>query len=473
MVKKDREKDIIEKIDKVNEKMAEIKKEPIIKEKTSKPTTKKTVKKETPKKTITKSEVRETPKQDEVKDTLIEEPKTVKKKVINFSLFEVIVLLIIIALISGLLGFVVNDKLNTSTEIRYTEASKEIQMFIEEYNYVLENYYGEVDKNDLIVNAIKGMLSSLDDYSEFLDESTSNNFLITLKGSYEGLGVQIVLNSDGEIYIVSIFEDSPAVDAGLKVGDKIISLNGESLEGKTTTDFVTTVQESTKKQFTLGIVRDGEQLEVKINKKAIEIQSVYSEMLNNKIGYMGVSIFAENTDEQFKLALKQLEKDGLNGLIIDLRDNTGGHLETVEEMLYLFLDKSHIIYQTESNTETTKIYSKGKETKSYPIVILINGNSASASEIMAAALSEQLGAYIIGETSYGKGTVQKMQDMGDLGSYKFTNKKWLTPNGVWIDGVGIKPDLEIKLSDDYKLNPTLENDNQYQAAIDYLMNKDA
>ena len=178
------------------------------------------------------------------------------------------------------------------------------------------------------------------------------------------------------------------------------------------------------------------------------------------IGYIQVGIFAENTYEQFKEQLLKLEKDNLDSLIIDLRGNSGGHLETVTNMTSLFLDSKKVIYQIQTKTKTEKIYSKGKNNKTYHIYILIDADSASASEVMASALSEQLDAKLVGENSYGKGTCQEVKYTSSGDQYKFTTKKWLTSKGIWIKGKGLKPDIEIKLSEAYIDNPTDENDNQ-------------
>ena len=191
-------------------------------------------------------------------------------------------------------------------------------------------------------------------------------------------------------------------------------------------------------------------------------------MKENNIGYIKVDIFAENTYSQFKKALESLENNGMKSLIIDLRGNSGGHLTAVEDMLSLFMNDKHIIYQTEDKNGVEKVYSSGNKDKEYKIVILQDLGSASASEIMASSLKEQLGAYIVGKTSYGKGTVQSLQNVTGLGQYKVTTKKWLTSNGEWINEKGIVPDLEVSLTSDYIQNPTLENDAQYQAAIKYL-----
>ena len=158
--------------------------------------------------------------------------------------------------------------------------------------------------------------------------------------------------------------------------------------------------------------------------------------------------------------MSNLEKKGIDSLIIDLRGNSGGHLDTVTDMTSLFLDSKKVIYQIQTKTKTEKIYSNGKKNKSYPIYILIDADSASASEVMASALSEQLGAKLVGENSYGKGTVQEVKYTSSGDQYKFTTKKWLTSKGVWIKGKGLKPDIEIKLNEEYLNNPSEENDNQ-------------
>ncbi len=382
--------------------------------------------------------------------------------------FEVILISVIIALIFSLIGYFIGKKTNFENG-DYSTATKEIQKFIEEYNYVLENYYGEIDKEELISGAIKGMLSSLDEYSQFVDED-SNNFSITLEGEYEGLGVGISLTTENEIIISTIYPNSPAEKAGLKIYDVITKFNDENVEGLTTSDLVDKI--SNNENIKLTILRGTEELNFELKKEKIVIQSVHSEMEENNIGYIKVDVFANNTYSQFQKALIELENNNMKSLIIDLRGNSGGHLLAVENMLSLFMNDTHVIYQTEDKDGTEKIYSTGNKDKEYNIVILQNSGSASASEVMATSLREQLGAYIIGNTSYGKGTVQNLQTISGIGQYKVTTKKWLTSNGEWINEVGVKPDLEVSLSEDYYKNPILENDDQYQTAIKYLNEKE-
>jgi len=288
----------------------------------------------------------------------------------------------------------------------------------------------------------------------------SNNLSISLTGSYEGVGIGINNNLNGDIIITQVYDNTPASKAGLKYGDIITKLNDKELIDM---DSSTLVKEISKfSEVKLTILREGKTFDVNLKKEKIELQSVYYEMKENNVGYIYISIFALNTYNQFKTALETLESMGMKYLIVDLRNNSGGHLSSVEKMLSLFLDKSHIIYQTEDKYGVEKAYSSGNVNKTYPIVILQNGSSASASEMMAVSLKENLNAYIIGKTSYGKGTVQGVKEFGDDLQYKFTTKRWLTPLGNSINGIGIKPDLEVELD----LNSDV--DNQYQAAFDYI-----
>ena len=430
-----------------------------------KKTEKKTVTKRNSKKKVDIDVVSEKITKPKVKKIEKEEQIIEKQK---YSSFELVLIFVICALIFSLVGYFIGKKADLGNG-DYSTATKEIQKFIEEYNYILENYYGDIDKDELISNAIKGMVSSLDEYSQFVDED-SNNFSITLEGEYEGLGVGISMTTNNEIIIASIYPNSPAEKAGLNIYDVITKFNDESVEGLTTSDLVDKI--SNTDNIKLTVLRGTEELTFELKKEKVVIESVHSEMKENNIGYIKVDIFANNTYSQFEKALTALENDGMESLIIDLRGNSGGHLLAVENMLSLFMNDTHVIYQTEDKNGVEKFYSTGNKDKTYKIVILQNLGSASASEVMATSLREQLGAYIIGNTSYGKGTVQNLQTISGVGQYKVTTKKWLTSNGEWINEVGVKPNLEVSLSEEYYKNPTLENDDQYQAAIKYLKEKE-
>lgn len=388
-----------------------------------------------------------------------------KEKSSAFSTKEVVALVIITCVVSFVMGaiFFGGDKQGS------TLLDKNLNNFIEQYDYIVENYYEDVDKEEIINGAIKGMVESLgDDYSVYLDQESSENFNITLNGSYEGIGISVATTINDELMIVEVFENSPADKAGLKQMDVIVGLDGEDVREKTATEVTDMIKKSSKDNFTLKVIRDNEEKDIVVEKDIVTLSSVISKIIekdNKKIGYIGVSIFADNTYNQFKEQLEELEKEKFDSLIIDLRGNSGGHLDAVTDMTSLFLDSKKVIYQMQTKKDVEKFYSSGKKDKTYPIYILIDGNSASASEVMASALNEQLGAKLVGEKSYGKGTVQEVKAVSNGDKYKFTTKKWLTSKGHWIKGDGLNPDIEIKLDDKYIEEPIEKNDNQLNELI--------
>lgn len=393
-----------------------------------------------------------------------------QKKTPTFKTAEVVTLVIITCIVSLIMGIIIS-KPDKTKDYKLVAADEEIQEFIEQYNYIIDNYYGEVNKKELLKAALEGMINALGDpYSSYLDETTSSNFNTTLNGSYEGIGVEIVNDSNNNIIVAKVFENTPASKAGIKSLDVIIGINDKDINGMTTTEFIEYVKKITSSTFKLNLKRGEEKLDVTVSKQVVTLNSVSSDIINKdnkKIGYIYVSVFAMNTDIQFQTELKKLEQDNIASLIIDLRGNSGGHLTSVENMISQFLDKTKVIYQMEDKEKVTKYYSKGTETKKYPIVVLVDNESASASEMMAAALKEAYGATIVGKATYGKGTVQELQENKDT-QYKITTKKWLTPNGNWINEVGIVPDVDVDLDIKYFSNPIKENDSQLQKALEVL-----
>lgn len=399
-----------------------------------------------------------------------------KSKKREFFTMEVVVLVLFTCVISLLVGGAIGNKFSKKTEKNKNlqHIDSELQEFIENYNYLIENYYGQIDKKTLLNTAFKSMINSLDDkYTGTIEGSSSNNFDIELEGDYEGLGVEIINDEDQNIFIYRIIPNSPASKTDIAIGDKLLTVNGVSVSGMTTTDFINNiVKGSGATKFSMVLERNGEQKQVELQKEHITLQSVISKIYEEnekKIGYLQVSIFAANTYEQFRNELQNLENMKIDGLIIDLRDNSGGHLTSVRDMISLFLDSSHVIYQTQNKqNKIVKTYSNGTVTKTYPIVFIGNGSSASASEVMIGALMDEYGAVLVGNKTFGKGTVQELHELSDGDEYKFTTKKWLTPNGAWIHQRGIDPTIEVTLSGEYYSNPVEENDNQLKAALDYF-----
>ena len=388
-----------------------------------------------------------------------------KKDLPTFKTKEVVCLLLVTAII----GLVMGGLVTYNISLKGARVDDELQEFIENYDYVVDNYYGDVDKTKLIDSAIAGMLNSLDNNSAYVGGSDSN-FSIFLEGNYEGAGIQVTINDDNDIVIYSVFDGTSASKAGLKSGDIIVKINDKDTTGMSLEDFSKIVKEQ-EGYFTITYKRDGAEHKAKLKTSKVELKSVSSKMMerdNKKIGYIRLTIFASNSDEQFKKALDELEDKGIDGLVIDLRGNSGGHLVTAENIISMFLDSTHPIYQIKSKDGQKKYYSNGKETKKYKIAVLIDSSSASASEVVTSALKEQYGATVVGENSYGKGTVQELQTLPDGEQYKLTTKSWLTSLGKVIDKKGIEPDYAITLNNEYFEDPTDENDNQLQKALEVI-----
>lgn len=398
--------------------------------------------------------------------------KSKKKMQTLFKTTDMLGLVIVTCIISLFAGAFFGTRFLTNEH--ESETYKVLDEIKDVYVDIKENYYEETDDEDLINGAINGMISALDDpYATYLTDDNSNTFDTQLQGSYEGIGIEIFNNTDGDIEILTVFENTSAENAGLQAGDIIIGINNEDVSKQKTSDLVSKISELKDDTFTIKILRDDEEKQLKVTRKKVELTSVASKIINRdnkKIGYINISIFSLNTYSQFSEQLKKLENDKIDSLIIDVRGNTGGHLSTVDDILSLFLDKKHVIYQIETKGEKEKFYSSGKVTKKYPIAILTDSYSASASELLAISLKEEYGAVTVGTTTYGKGTVQELKTV-ENGEYKFTTKKWLSPKGNWINEKGVEPTIEVTLDENYYKDPTEENDNQLQKAIEYLMEK--
>lgn len=389
--------------------------------------------------------------------------------------------LAILAVVSMIIGSVITiaikdfdvAKVNTNkTEVSYSKTKKGFDSLYETYDTIMSEYYKDVDSDKLIEGAINGMLESLDDeHTMYFDKKSKEEFDSELSGNYYGIGAQIQLTSDETIKITKVFDNSPAKKAGLKEEDVFVSVDGTSVKGKSATEVANMLKSDSVKTSTIVVKRNDKELTFKVTKENITLFSVSSEMLDNNgknVGYLSVSIFGQKTYSQFKDALTKLEKQDMDSLIIDLRGNTGGYLSTVTNMLEEFIDKGNVIYQIQSSSGVKQYKTVRASEKKYKIVVLIDGGSASASEIMSAAMKEVYGATLVGQTTYGKGTVQTTKNLSNGSMIKYTIEKWLTPSGKNIDKEGIKPDYEVELGDSYKNNPTKENDAQLQKALDLL-----
>lgn len=327
------------------------------------------------------------------------------------------------------------------------------------YELILTSYVESVDQEKLIEGAIQGMLTTLDDpYSVYMDKETAKQFSSTLESSFEGIGAEVGL-VDGKIVIVSPFKDSPAEKAGLRPNDQILSVDGESLDGVDLYEATLKIRGEKGTKVKLEIARSGLTKPLVVNVKRDEIPqiTVHSDVKkqNGKdIGYLEITSFSEETAKEFKKELKALEDKGIDGLLIDVRGNPGGLLSSVEEILKEFVSKEKPFVQIEKrNGEKMRYFSNLTKDKNYPVAVLIDKGSASASEILAGALQEAEKFQLIGETTFGKGTVQQAVPMGDGSNIKLTLFKWLTPDGNWIHKKGIEPDVKVAQSDLYHTHP--------------------
>lgn len=349
----------------------------------------------------------------------------------------------------------------TKQEMNVTEqkSPEDLGKVNKAYELILSQYVEEVKSDKLIEGAIQGMLSVLEDpYSVYMNKETAQQFNQALESSFEGIGAEVGM-VDGKIVIVSPFKNSPAEKAGLKPNDEILKIDGKSVEGLDLSKATIKIRGKKGTKVGLEIARKGlkEPLTIHVTRDEIPIETIHASMKEQdgkKIGYIEITSFSEATASDFKKELSSLEKKDMEGLILDVRGNPGGRLDSVEEILKEFVTKDKPYVQIEErNGEKRRHFSSLTEKKDYPVVVLINKGSASASEILAGSLKEATGYKLIGETSFGKGTVQQAVDMGDGSNIKLTLFKWLTPDGNWIHKKGIKPDVEIKQPAIFETHP--------------------
>lgn len=400
--------------------------------------------------------------------------KKEKNKERNTYTFEEVFIIMIISLVIGFFTCFSLNKILSGGK-NYRLLSKDLNKFVDAYQTILKNYPDKLDTSKLVESAIEGMMSSIGDkYTTYNDVDGATTFNETVSGTYEGIGC-LVTTTENSIQIIEVFDDSPASKAGLKEKDIIKKIDGQDFSDKTSSDMANYIKESDKKEIKITIQRDSEEKEVKLKRQKLEVPTVTTKVYENndkKIGYIDISIFSSVTDKQFKEKLKELEKKEIDGLIIDVRDNNGGYLNVVTNIASNLLKKGDIIYKLEkSNKKVETKKDTTKEKRTYPIAVLVNAGSASASEILASAIKESYKGFVVGTNTYGKGTVQQTMNLEDGSMIKYTIENWLTPNGNWINEVGVTPTNVVELDEIYYQKPISENDNQLQEAINLVSNQ--
>jgi carboxyl-terminal processing protease len=350
------------------------------------------------------------------------------------------------------------------------EAAVAFQPFWESWRLLHNEYYDQPLEDVTLVNgAIQGMLATLGDpNTRYLTPEQENAARNQMQGQLEGIGAEVTEADDGSIVIVSPYEGSPAEDAGLQSGDILREADGTPLTGMPVSEAASLVRGPAGTIVNLTIERDGETFQVEVTRGVIRVPSVRGEMLENNIAYARLSRFGDNSAEELHNLLTDLMAQNPDGLILDLRGNPGGGLDTVVEIADDFLAEGQVVTQ-EFGNESDKVFESTEEgvAEEVPLVILIDGGSASASEVLAGAIRDRERGTLIGTTSFGKGTVQTWWSLSNNGGLRITTARWLTPDGVWVHEEGLEPDFFVTLPD----VETAEEftDTQLEAAVDYLL----
>ncbi|HJC75267.1 MAG TPA: S41 family peptidase [Candidatus Mediterraneibacter faecavium] len=356
----------------------------------------------------------------------------------------------------------------------YTAASTvseaDVNEKLDRINSLIEGCYlyeDDIDEDALIDGIYSGYAEALGDpYTEYYDEEETKALYESTNGEFSGIGATMSQSLDsGEITVSNVYEDSPADKAGMKQGDVIYEVDGRSVSGQDLETVVSWIKGEQGTDVTLCVLRDGEEVELTATRDIIEVQTVSSEMKDGQIGYIAVSEFDSVTYDQFEAALEELESQGMQGLVIDLRGNPGGNLTTVTDMLKLLLPEGTIVSTKDKYGNTEEISCDGKHEFTKPLAVLVNQYSASASEIFSGAIQDYGTGTIVGMTTYGKGVVQQLMDLGDGTCLKVTIAEYYTPSGRSINGTGVEPDVEVEYEYDEN-NP--EADNQLDKALEVV-----
>lgn len=335
-----------------------------------------------------------------------------------------------------------------------------LMRFITAYRFIETKYVNDTDDVKLIDGAIDGMVKSLNDpHSNYLSPKMYKTLMEQTEGSFAGIGVVMGMDNEQKIHIVGIMENSPGQKAGLQEGDEILAVDGVPVTQMAFDEVAAHVRGQAGTDVVLTIMRDNTNQDITITRDNIKLKTVGHKMLDNNIGYIQIVSFSEDTANEFNEAYNDLKNQGMKALVLDLRNNPGGLLTTCVEIAKKLVPKGEIvsIVDKQGNKET---YSSSLEAPEYPLVVLINKNSASASEILSGAIQDTKAGTIIGNTSYGKGSVQTILPMFENDAVKLTIAKYYIPSGRSIDGTGITPDIEINLDEnatsDTQLDKALE-----------------
>lgn len=338
-----------------------------------------------------------------------------------------------------------------------------------------QEYLGEVDNAEMAEGIYAGLVYGLGDvYSRYYTADEYAQETASTDGAYAGIGVSIQKNKNGGVQIAECYEGGPGAEAGLQTGDVITAINDTDVTDMELSDVVSLIRENKDNTIVLTVFRENEEKsrEISVDVTDVELPSVFGEMLDKKTGYIQITQFTGVTLQQYKDMFAELKDKGMERLVIDLRDNTGGLLTSVCDILREILPEGLIVYTEDKYGNREEETCDGKHQLDMPLAVLVNENSASASEIFAGAVQDHEVGTIVGTTTYGKGVVQELRQLSDGSAVKLTVSNYYTPNGNSINKVGIKPDVEVKLASELlnKDEITHEEDNQLQKALDVIEN---
>ncbi|MDB2584165.1 S41 family peptidase [Alphaproteobacteria bacterium] len=375
------------------------------------------------------------------------------------------------------LNFLYFSMIEVKAQNNRQETYKQLNLFGDVFQRVQEQYVEEITDKELIESAISGMLQSLDPHSSYLSPESYKDMQVKTKGAFGGLGIEITME-DGFVKVVSPIDDTPAANAGMKSGDLIIGIDGESIKGLTINEAVSKLRGPVKSKVTITVVReDKDPFEIEIIRDIIKIRSVKHEIINN-IGYVRLTTFSDTTTSGMEKSVKEIKKelgDKFQGLILDLRNNPGGLLNQSISVTDSFLNQGEIVStQGRKSDDTSRIFAKkGDIIDGKPLIVLINSGSASASEIVAGALKDHARAIIVGTRSFGKGSVQSIIPLAGNGAMRLTTARYYTPSGVSIQAKGIEPDIKVEAGITELKKEKIENrrEENLRGALDKKDNK--
>lgn len=380
----------------------------------------------------------------------------------------------------GFAGFIIGLNQNIQTDKLTSKGEEHLEKMEMLENLIDKNFLFDYKEDDLYEGSFKGMFANLKDpYTQYFTKDEFKKLMETLDGRYKGIGVLVQASKEGYIKVVQVFDDSPAKEAGLKAGDYIVKVEGKEFSAEQMEEAVSLMKGDKDTTVNITIKRvseakpDGEYIDLKVDRRDVKVDTIdesIREVEGKKIGYIHIKSFDDVTGEDFEKSYKKLKDAGIDGLVMDLRNNPGGSLDVCLEIADKFLDKG-VIVTTEDKNGKVITEESDQEADKIPMTVLVNENSASASEILSGALKDRKRAKIIGKKTFGKGIVQKLFPLNDGSGAKITISEYHTPSGAKINKVGVEPDIEVESEDkDLEIKEeNFEKDSQYQKALEELL----